>query len=320
MKINSEKKNSFLVLRLSSFGDIILTFPFLKELKSAFPDSRVVFLTKLDYRELPELNPYIDEVIYINNVHLSGIRKKIKSGKYDYVFDLHKNLRSIYLTSLLGVKVIRYKKNNIKKYLLVKFKINFFKNITPVFRKYLRTLDGLTAKYNESFSFTELKLNGNRPMDKPYIVISPSSKHFTKTYPKEKYLDIINRNKDKLFILTGSASETDMNICSYLKENSGNTVNLCGKMSFPELAVYIMYSEYVICNDSGIMHLAEALNKKVYAFFGSTVREFGFYPQLTSSVVFENKNLKCRPCARSGKNNCPENHFKCMLDINQNIL
>ncbi len=320
MKRKNEKQIKILVLRLSSLGDIILTFPFLKELKTLMPSSKIVFLTKQDYRELSELNPNIDDIICINNDNLSEIKKQIKNENFHYVFDLHKNFRSIYLTLFLKSKVLRYRKNNFRKYFLVNFKINLFKNIIPVYKKYLLTLAGFSAELNDSFSITEFKLNGERPLEKPYIIVSPSSKHFTKTYPKEKYLEIIKRNNDKLFILTGSSSEVDMKICSYLNDNALNTLNLCGILSFPELAVYIKYCEYVISNDSGIMHLAEALNKKVFAFFGSTVKEFGFYPQLQSSVVFENINLKCRPCARSGKNKCPKTHFKCMLDIYQNIL
>lgn len=320
MKINTKKNYKILVIRLSSFGDIILTFPFIKELKSKLPDSRIDYLTKMDYKELPELNPFIDNIICTNHINLSEIRKRIIKEKYDFIFDLHKNLRSIYLCSYQKSKVIRYKKNNFKKLLLVHLKINLFRNIIPVYKKYLHTLDSIFENINYHFTSTELKLYGAPPPGSPYVLISPSSKHFTKTYPKEKYLEIVNKNKDRIFILTGSDSDVDMEICRYIQQNSNNTLNLCGKLYFSLLADFIKYSEYVICNDSGIMHLAEALNKKVYAFFGSTVREFGFYPQLKSSVVFENKNLRCRPCARSGKINCPKNHFKCMLEIKQEVL
>ncbi|MBN1633456.1 MAG: glycosyltransferase family 9 protein [Ignavibacteria bacterium] len=289
-------------------------------MKSKLPHSRIEFLTKEDYYELLELNPYIDKIICINHDNLSDVRKQIKRDKYDLIFDLHKNMRSIYLSSLQNVKVLRYRKNNFKKLLLVNFKINLFKDIIPVYKKYLLVLGSLFNNIDYSFTFSNLKLFGNPALHKPYILVSPSSKHFTKTYPKEKYLEIIKKNKDSIFILTGSDSEVDMEICRYLQENSHNSLNLCGKLSFSGLADFIKYSDYVLCNDSGIMHLAEALNKNVYAFFGSTVKEFGFFPQLKSSVVFENKNLKCRPCARSGKNYCPKNHFKCMLEINQYIL
>ncbi len=78
------------------------------------------------------------------------------------------------------------------------------------------------------------------------------------------------------------------------------------------LANTIYYSELVICNDSAVLHLSEALGKKAKALFGSTVKEFGFYPQLNNSEALENKDLKCRPCTHIGRESCPEKHFRCM--------
>lgn len=320
MKINTGKNYKILVIRFSSFGDIILTFPFLKELKTKLPESQIHFISKDEYRGIPELFPHLEKIYTVKKDTLNEIRKLVKSEKYDLIFDLHKNLRSIYVTLFQNAKIFRYKKYNLKKLLLVYLNFNFFKDIIPVYRKYLLTLRKLFSNVNYEFTTTELNTNGTISVKQPYILISPSSKHFTKTYPKEKYLKIINRNKNKNYVLTGFGSTNDISICRYLEDNSSNTINLCGKLSFTELAEYIKKSDYVISNDSGVMHLAEALNKPVYAFFGSTVKEFGFYPSLPTSVVFENKNVRCRPCARSGKSFCPKKHFKCMLEIKQDVI
>jgi ADP-heptose:LPS heptosyltransferase len=86
---------------------------------------------------------------------------------------------------------------------------------------------------------------------------------------------------ESFFALTGSSTEEDTEICKYL-DDLPNTVNLAGKTDFEELINLVKNSEFVICNDSGILHLAEALDKKVYVTFGSTVREFGFFPLLKS--------------------------------------
>ena len=78
------------------------------------------------------------------------------------------------------------------------------------------------------------------------------------------------------------------------------------------LSNVIFNSDEVICNDSAILHLSEAVGKKVTAVFGSTVKEFGFFPQLKESLVIENKDLNCRPCTHIGKAFCPQTHFRCM--------
>ncbi len=87
---------------------------------------------------------------------------------------------------------------------------------------------------------------------------------------------------------------------------------MCGKLDIPRLANILYNSEYVICNDSAILHLSESLGRKVVAIFGSTVKEFGFFPQLKDSKVLEVKGLECRPCTHIGRESCPEGHFKCM--------
>ncbi len=310
---------NILVIRLSSFGDIVLTFPFLKLLKDYFPDANIYFLTKNVYKNLVELSPHIDKIIAIDN-DIKITRKFIKKIKFNYIFDLQKNFRSCYLTLFTRGKKYRYKKENFKKFLLIRFKINLFKEIIPVYRKYLNTLVKIADNIDFSFPKIDLKFNKKPRFEFNYILLAPGSKHFTKIYPAEYFSEIISKNRENKYILIGDNSERDRNICEMLSNNSENTINLCGKTNFRELANLIFNADYVICNDSGVLHLAELLGKKVYVFFGSTVKEFGFYPQLSSTVIFENNNVRCRPCSRFGKEKCPKKHFKCMREIQQNIL
>jgi heptosyltransferase-2 len=63
------------------------------------------------------------------------------------------------------------------------------------------------------------------------------------------------------------------------------------------------------------MHTATAVNIPVIAFFGSTVKEFGFTPYNSKNLILENNSLSCRPCTHIGRNSCPEKHFNCMKAI-----
>jgi ADP-heptose:LPS heptosyltransferase len=71
----------------------------------------------------------------------------------------------------------------------------------------------------------------------------------------------------------------------------------------------------VMSNDTGLMHLAAARKRKVVAIFGSTVKQFGFFPYGTENLLVENAGLACRPCSHIGLQKCPEGHFRCMKDI-----
>jgi ADP-heptose:LPS heptosyltransferase len=300
-----------LVIRLSSFGDIILSFPLLKLLNFTYPESQIHFLTKKNYVEVIALNPSVTKIIEYGD-SIKGIRNEIRNEKYDLIIDIHKNFRSTFVSIFNGSKVRRYYKDNFRKFLLVKFKWNLFREVIPVYRKYILAIKDQIKDTSSEFTTTELKFDRKRIYEYEYIVISPSSRHFTKTLPAEKFIGYINSRSDRKFILTGDDSERDKKICGYIETNCRNVFNLCGKLNIQKLANVIYYSESVICNDSAILHLAEALGKKVTAVFGSTVKEFGFFPQLAGSEVLEIKDLKCRPCTHIGRESCPEGHFNCM--------
>jgi len=302
-----------LIIRFSSLGDIILSFPLINALKKEHPESEIHFLTKSVYKSLIELNKIISKTIVFEGQPLGKLKDEIKNENYDLVLDIHKNFRSVSVTSFAGLNVKRYKKDTIKKFLLVKLKINLFKEVIPVYLKYIKTAgEKFWNKYNK-FTSSDLIFDRQKKYDFNYIVLAPSSKHFTKTYPKEKFVEII-KESDRKFILVGDESNKDKEICNYISERIG-AMNLCGKLNYAELANVIYNSEYVVTNDSAILHFAEMLGKNVKAIFGSTVREFGFFPQLENSVVFENDKLKCRPCTHIGLPACPLGHFKCMNEI-----
>lgn len=302
-----------LIIRFSSLGDIILSFPLINALKKEYPECEIHYLTKSVYKAILELNPAISKIILFNGQPLSELKSEIKNNGYDLVLDIHKNFRSILLTFFSGLKVKRYRKDTIKKFLLVKFKINLFKKITPVYKKYIKTVGDEFAKKFSQYTSTELVFDRTRKYDFNYTVIAPSSKHFTKTYPKEKFVEFIKASTFKV-ILVGDDSKKDKEICEYIG-NEAHAINLCGRLNYTELANVIYNSEYVVTNDSAILHFSEMLGKNVKAIFGSTVKEFGFFPQLENSIVIENKNLKCRPCTHIGLSACPLGHFKCMNEI-----
>ncbi|MDZ4712138.1 MAG: glycosyltransferase family 9 protein [bacterium] len=303
-----------LVIRLSSFGDIVLSFPLLKKIKEKLPECEVHFLTKKNYEDVLLLNPDIDKIIF-NDDRLSDTRKKVTDESYDLIIDIHKNFRSIYLSAFNSKNVVRYKKENFKKFLFVKFKINFLKEVTPVWKKYILPVKRFLNFDKLNFEVSELTFDRTKSIEGKYTVIAPASRHFTKTYPAEKFIQYINNNTGTRFVLVGDNSKKEKLICSEIERSCKNVLNLCGKLTINNLAEVIYNSSHLICNDSAVLHLAEALGKKVIAIFGSTVREFGFFPQLEGSEVYENEGLVCRPCTHIGRGSCPKGHFKCMMGI-----
>lgn len=303
-----------LVIRLSSFGDIVLTFPFLNQLRKLHPQAVIEFLVKEEYSELVKLNRNVDNVIVYND----EIKERLNNENYDVVFDLQHNLKS-YDVLPDRTKVYTVTKETWKKHLLVYTKINLLKDPIPVYRKYLNVLKLFDNRTVTEFSVSELITGNESTVQERHCVLSPSSKHFTKRLPKEKFVTMMKDLNMKI-VLTGDNNDTDKEICGYLESKLSNCLNLCGKLNYRELAGVIRYAEFVVCNDSGILHLSEALGKKVFVIFGSTVKEFGFFPALESTELFEVDGLKCKPCSHIGRSGCPKGHFDCMNKIDEAII
>ena len=309
--------DKILIVRLSSFGDIVLTYPLISRLKEIRPSLKIDFITKDEYAQLISANKNVNSFFTFGKNSISDLRKVIKENKYDLIIDLQNNIRSTLLRLFQRGKIVRYKKKNFKKFLLVFFKINLYKEVVPVYKKYIFTVKKIFSDIKTEFITSDLniKIQGNQN----YILLCPTSKHFTKTYPKEKFREIIKKYPDRNFYLVSGDNPTEKEICAFIARDNQNVKDLSGNTDYNMLMDLIGNSEFVICNDSGILHLSEAIGKRVIAIFGSTVREFGFYPQLKESVVIENKNLKCRPCSRAGKDKCPKKHFRCMNDLKINL-
>lgn len=90
--------------------------------------------------------------------------------------------------------------------------------------------------------------------------------------------------------------------------------DLTGFTSLKELMAVVSKLSFLLTNDSGIMHIADAFKIPLVAIFGPTVRAFGFAPYRPTSHVVE-VNLKCRPCSLHGTNVCPLGHHNCMNDV-----
>jgi heptosyltransferase-2 len=154
------------------------------------------------------------------------------------------------------------------------------------------------------------------------IGICPSARHATKIWPAERFAGMaaaLGKNHAAAILLFGSSAETGR--CGEITEairalDAGVPVlDLSGSLSLIETAAAMDRCDVIVTNDSGLMHIAAARKRKIVALFGSTVRQFGFFPPPARSIVLEQHGLKCRPCTHIGRVSCPLGHFRCMNDI-----
>src|SRR5437868_14129945 len=92
-----------LIVRFSSIGDIVLTTPVVRCLKTQIDDAEIHFVTKVQYQTIVQNNPYIDKIFFLKE-SLTDLILDLKKEKYDVVIDLHNNLRTRILKWRLGAQ------------------------------------------------------------------------------------------------------------------------------------------------------------------------------------------------------------------------
>jgi heptosyltransferase-2 len=320
-----------LIIRLSSIGDILLSTPFVRQVRQKFPEAQIDFVIKDVYKDLIKHNPHIDNIYTIKledrNSDLSEMKQVLEKQSYHVVFDLHNNIRSNYLKRNINAGTTRsIRKDKLKQSLLVWFKINKYDKEISIPERYLSVArdfgvvddrKGLELFWdNAIIELAEKKAISNGfDLNSSFFALAPGAGFFTKRWPIKKFeqlIEIIRERENASIVIFGGAE--DKKIGSELTKMK-NVIDFCGKLSLLESAYLISKGKVIISNDSGLMHMATAVQTPVLAIFGSTVRELGFFPYRSKSRITENSEISCRPCSHIGRHKCPKNHFKCMEDI-----
>jgi ADP-heptose:LPS heptosyltransferase len=197
-----------LVIRFSSIGDIVLTTPVVRCLKTQLPAAEIHFCTKLQFKTIVENNPYISKTIYYQH-SLSATIEALKAEKYDLIIDLHHNLRSLLIKLRLGVESRSFKKLNFKKWLLVKWKINLL-NHSHVVDRYLDTVAHLgIVNDQQGLDYfiapqDEINITDFGPAySKGYEVYAIGGQHYTKKLPLFKMIELCQQIAAPLVLLGG---------------------------------------------------------------------------------------------------------------------
>lgn len=323
-----------LIVRFSSIGDIVLTSPVVRCLKQQVPHVQVHYLTKASFRSVVENSPYIDKCYYLQD-DLNAIIPQLKKEKYDYIIDLHKNIRTMQVKRALGCKAFSFPKLNFQKWVYVNFKQNVMpdKSIVERYFDAVKPLgvkndgNGLDYFIPEKDEITQKDI----PMSHwaGYMACVIGGSYNTKKFPVEKWQELCKKSTYPIILLGGTDDRAEGDEIAAVDKI--RVYNACGKFNLNESACLVKFSRVVVSNDTGLMHVAAAFKKPIVSLWGNTTPEMGMYPyygynNLKSNisnafVVAEVDGLSCRPCSKIGYNKCPKGHFKCMKNIdNSKIL
>lgn len=326
----------FLIIRFSSIGDVILTTPLIRCLREKYPTSQIDFLVKKEFSVVLSQNPHLSNCITFDKKagkgELGRVRKLIRENRYTHILDIQHNIRSLIIITGSGAKVTGFSKKILARDLLIRFGKNIYKEIKPVYLRYFESAESLGVLYDgkgtEVFPATTekqkaeeiLKLN-NFTYGTPILVIAPGAQWENKRWPTESYAaasDTFCRQTGASAILIGGPG--DVEICNQVQLlMKMPSLNLAGKLSLMGSASMLGKADMVFTNDTGMLHMAQAMKTAVVAVYGPTTRELGFFPIPENSRVAET-DVSCRPCTQKGLHSCPKKHFRCMNDLKPEVV
>jgi len=321
--------HKILIIRFSSIGDIVLTTPVIRCLRKKYPDAAIHYLTKKSFKNIIESNPYVDKVHLLNN-DFDTMMHELKEENFDYIIDLHHNLRTLRIKrQFKNTPSYSFNKLNVEKWVYTNFKWNILPKIHIV-ERYLATVaalgiedDGLGLDY---FIPNQYKI---KQSDIPaahqlgYIAVAIGAALATKKMPIHKLIALCKAIQYPIILLGGK--EDYLAGEEIAKLDNVKIYNACGKFNLDESADLVNNAKLVVTHDTGLMHIAAALQKPIISIWGNTVPSFGMYPYYGKKssqqyyIVQVNK-LWCRPCSKIGYKKCPLGHFKCMENIAVNEI
>lgn len=312
-----------LLIRFSSIGDIVLTTPVIRCVKQQLKDVELHVLTKKNYVELLSSNPNIDKVFGLEG-GLRDLLPTLRNENYDFVIDLHKNFRSLYVRMSLRKPSSSFPKLDLQKLLYTKLKVSHLPDVHIVDRYFCAVERLGVSNDNQGLDFffhPSDKLN-RADYPKRFAAVVIGGQHSTKILPEEKVVDVCKALSLPVVLVGGP--EDSVRGERIVNAVGGETINSCGKLKLGQSACVLKYSDVVLTNDTGMMHIAAALRKPIVSVWGNTVPEFGMYPYMPTcperSSIVENKDVTCRPCHKLGYEKCPKGHFRCMASLDGTMI
>lgn len=324
-----------LLIRLSSLGDVILATAAVEALRQRWPSARISVLTKPEYRDIFGSNPGVYEVLeWAPAVAAGALAARLRRQRFDWVVDLHANLRSRWLRVLVpGPRWSVYAKGVLRRRLAVCLRRpDWLDPVHHVVDRYLAALEplGVGAERQLPRLYPPLsarqraaELLGGAGWDghARLIGLAPGARWATKAWPVEHWErlagDIVAASLGHPVFVGGP---DEAGLCREILRRAGVVGSVvAGKTAVMETAAVVARCAALVTNDSAPLHLATAVDTPVVALFGPTHRGFGFYPLGVRDTLLD-QPLDCRPCSLHGDDRCPEGHHRCLRDLSPVVV
>jgi lipopolysaccharide heptosyltransferase II len=329
--LDASTSPNVLAVRFSSIGDVLLTTPLLRAIRRRYPDARITVLTKPAYVPLLSHNPHVNQVLEAPpDRPLRILARQLRAAQYTHLLDLHDSFRSRVLRAMVPGTWTTYPKHRLARAALIYTKRDYYRDRRPVAERYFDAARVLQLTPDGQGPDFFLSPNAEREAEawlaaadlgqRPIIALAPGAAHATKRWPVEHWRLLAGRLRDRGFSLIVVGGPEDAPLGQALVSGSGRRIaNAAGGFGLQGTGALLRQAAALVSGDTGVMHMAAAVNTPVVALFGPTARPFGFFPYSKRAEVIE-LGLPCRPCSSKGGPRCPLAHHRCMLDITPDVV
>jgi ADP-heptose:LPS heptosyltransferase len=337
--VSNHLEPRLLIIRFSSFGDIVQAVGVPAAFLSTYRGARVDWLVREDYANLLRSQPLISSVISFERklgfLGLVALSWRLARDNYTHVYDAHSNIRSRivvlvfraqrYLSLLVSsgqkrqsLKICRRSKERLARWLFFRFRAKTLPQPYKGAESFIRPLakwqipvslpPGPLFSYNAKLPDKVQALL--TPLPRPRIALAPSAAWQMKRWPIEHWKRLIELLHGVHFVVLGGPEDGFLG--DIAASASDRVVNLAGKVSLLENALILQQVDLVVANDTGILHVADQMERPTLALIGPTA--FG-YPSHMSSQILEIE-LACKPCSKDGSGRCKNSLYqRCLVEL-----
>lgn len=327
------QRAQLLIVRFSSFGDILQATAVPRSFRNAFAGAEVDWLVRSDFASLLETDPDLRRVIAFDRVNgpigLLGLAWSLGGAGYTHVYDAHNNLRSrlvcwtIRVRALLSsprsrISFARRPKSRLKRWLLFRLRLSLLPRPFRGAMSFLEPLKpwGIETKlplgphvFPASLADPELEAWPE------FVALAPSAAWETKRWPPERWIELIHALPEARFVVLGGPED---GFCADLAAAAPERVlNLAGQRNLQGSLNAIARSRLLVSADTGLLHAADMMGRPAIALIGPTA--FG-YPSGATSETIEIE-LPCKPCSKDGRDPCRNAVDRlCMWEIKTSVV
>lgn len=321
--------DKILIISPSWVGDCMLMQPLLMRLKQRHPDCRIdVFAppwTAGLLHAMPEvdeiiINPFPHGALQLGARHQLG--KRLRAAHYDQAIVLPNSWKSALVPFFARIP-LRTGFTGEARRILLNDRRHLDKQQLPLMVERFAQLaeavkDGIQRPLaNPRLMISETQRAAtlaklNLTLDQPVVIFCPGAEYGpAKRWPTAYYADIAQRLRQHGYAVWLIGSGKDQPIADEINRLTGDQcINLCGRTDLGDAIALLACARVVISNDSGLMHLAAALDKPMLALFGSSSPQFT--PPLSARARVVKLDIECSPCF---KRECPLGHLNCMMNL-----